>query len=68
MRDQNVNLFFDKTSLTWILERLGLRAPSDTARFELGLQFDHMAAKKKPNKLLWADPSLNLHKINRFTA
>ena len=45
--DQNVNLFFNKTSFTWILARLGLGAPSDTARFELGLQFDLMAEKKK---------------------
>ena len=44
--DQNVNLFFNKTSFTWILARLGLWAPLDTARFELGLQFDLMAAKK----------------------
>ena len=43
---QNVNLFFNKTSFTWILARLGLWAPLDTARFELGLQFDLMAAKK----------------------
>ena len=48
--DQNVNLFFNKTSFTWILARLGLGAPSDTACFELGLQFDLMAEEKNPNK------------------
>ena len=41
------NLFFNKTSFTWILARLGLGAPSDTERFELELQFDLKAAKKK---------------------
>ena len=66
--DQNVNLFFNKTSFTWILARLGLGAPSDTARFELGLQFDLMAEEKKSQQILRADPSCNLHKINRFTA
>lgn len=63
--DQNVNLFFNKTSFTWILARLGLGAPSDTARFELGLQFDLMAEEKKSQQILRADPSCNLHKINR---
>ena len=57
--DQNVNLFFNKTSFTWILARLGLRAPSDTARFELGLQFDLMAAKKIPTNYC----ELTLHAI-----
>ena len=39
-------LFFNKTSFTWILARFGLWPPLDTARFELGLQFDLKAAKK----------------------
>ena len=46
--DQNVTLFFNQTSFTWILVRLGLGAPLDTAYFELGLQFDFKAAKKIP--------------------
>ena len=43
---QNINLFFNKTSFTWIVARLW--ASLDTARFELGLQFDLIAATKVP--------------------
>ena len=57
--DQNVNLFFHKTSFTWILARLGLAVPSDTAHFKLRLQFDLMAAKKIPTNYC----QLTLHAI-----
>ena len=51
--------FFNKTSFTWILARLGLGKPLNTACFELGLQFDLMAAKRIPKNYC----ELTLHAI-----
>ena len=48
---QYVYLFFNKTSFTWFLAKSGLGAPSDTACFKLGLQIDHMAAKKNQKNI-----------------
>ena len=52
-------MFFNKTSFTWIWARFGLGAPSDTACFDLGLQFDLVRAKKIPTNYC----KLTLHAI-----